>query len=323
MKILQKLFLQRFKIKLLSGVLFDECNCVRCNNNGNYSSHLENPLGKPLSDVSFDECNCVRCNNNEKYSSHLVNPLGKPLSDVSFDYDYKPNTKRSYHGAKEYNNYTKCKTNDISNLNNGNSSFFFNTYECTPSTTKDIRTRRNSIFPNTHFEKIELFVEITYDYLEQQNKEYFNKVDICLILENIWKSIGNNKNELSIFLSHVLYNTSYLNKFANVKDEKYYSRGLLNITGQKNYYILTTLANNIDYLKNPEELESQNAEVIQDTAKFWRYLMQDKEMIFINSIKCFNFSSEDCRCYDCSNKNYEEMFEKMKIHNDLKKLFNQ
>lgn len=203
-------------------------------------------------------------------------------------------------------------------------SIFHNIRETKAGVKDFVISTQNAYLPNTHFEKIEYFISVTLQFIKIHSKKEINEREIISMLVNIWKSIGNDKNELAIFLAHVFCNTNLLTNFEHKENgERYYGRGLLSIRGKQKYLCLSILSADKDYVENPEELKYQNEAVIQDIGKIWRFFMKGRTINFKNStIFCYSRQNSS-PCKKEKERIKIEISTKSKVYKALKKLYDQ
>ncbi|RVD91070.1 hypothetical protein TUBRATIS_24910 [Tubulinosema ratisbonensis] len=103
--------------------------------------------------------------------------------------------------------------------------------------------------------------------------------------------------ELCIFTSLSMFGTGgYINmsqKYPPPRPgEKWYSRGLLQISGEENYKVLAKLTCDKEFLTNPDILATYDSEATEASVFFWNYLIKkrkkvdpDFEMNFDNGLK--------------------------------------
>ncbi|WUR05203.1 spore wall protein 25-like [Vairimorpha necatrix] len=91
------------------------------------------------------------------------------------------------------------------------------------------------------------------------------------ILKNIYLCFDKQVDEKTLlFVAAGLHNTSNFTVFSLRCDcDEYHSRGLLQICFKDNYQRLTDLSRKINYVKNPEMLNSTDKNVIRDCVRFF------------------------------------------------------
>lgn len=114
-----------------------------------------------------------------------------------------------------------------------------------------------------------LFIELAIDYIAYKIHKIDNKDIIISVLSFLWDKISTDKFELSLILSCIFYNTSYIQKIT-CTDRNFFGRGFLQPCA--NY---STENEKIVYLKNGFQFYDFFEIILLETSIFWNFLFKD------------------------------------------------
>lgn len=206
-----------------------------------------------------------------------------------------------------------CILFSLFNLNYTNCSSFYPLND----TSEDTLCKKNRKW------NFENYLTATTKCIRYKTNENFCEKESKKILKYIWKHISKDKNELAIFMSSALHNTSCFKYMKVWNDESIYGcKGLLQIQGQKNYEILTNLSG-INYLRCPQLLAKKTESAIRDTGLFWKSMMSGKSMTWEDSMDALDTKSwvKYCRC-ETKSVYPNAVSERYEIYELLKNLYN-